>query len=127
MTGQELATSTLIGLLLMAAVLAYLYLRDNHRNSAEDTRLRTQWEQEVAGVTMPDWDGQNWDWPETGLRDFLNDVPGQQYEAPAPVPVSRVSGPFRMLVPAGDTDAFITAMHARTDAFIALLNEPLSA
>jgi hypothetical protein len=101
-----------------------------YREKAADAQFRVQWEQEVAGTTMPPWNGTTWDWPEEGgLAQYLvgkavtSEFP--VYREPGislfPVPVSQVSGPFRMLAPAQETGAAISDMVARTDAFIAML------
>jgi hypothetical protein len=100
-----------------------------YREKAADAHFRVQWEQEVAGTTMPPWDGLTYDWPETGVAQFLAGKAATAefpvYREPDfnlfPVPVSSISGPFRMLAPAQETGAAISDMVARTDAFIATL------
>lgn len=45
---------------------------------------------------------------------------------PPPVPASAVSGPLPVMDTALDADAFIAAMQARTDYFVALMAEPVT-
>jgi hypothetical protein len=46
---------------------------------------------------------------------------------PPPVPRSAVSGPLPVLDTALDADAYIAAIRARTDYFVALMAEPVTA
>jgi len=61
----------------------------NRREHRADSEMRTAWEQEVAGTTMPPWDGLTWDWPETGLARYLDqtaELPDFEPVCTEPVP-----------------------------------------
>jgi len=129
-----LITIALILLLGLTGWLAAGYLREQRALAAETRRLN-EWEQEVIGVTLPEWDGETYEWwPETGLSRYL-DAFAEPAAVPAPVipaipaipaiPVSRISGPMRALAPTDDVNAFISALRSRADTFIALMDEPL--
>jgi hypothetical protein len=99
----------------------------NRREHRADSEMRTAWEQEVAGTTMPPWDGLTWDWPETGLARYLDqtaELPDFEPVCTEPVPASQISGPFRMLASAQETGDAISDMVARTDEFIAMMSSP---
>ena len=128
---QDLVTAFLIALLGFVAWLAVRYVREQRALMAE-TRRMNEWEQEIAGVTLPEWDGATFDWPDTGLSRYLDAfaepaVTPALLGAPVPelpaasVPVSRISGPMCVFAPANDADAFISALRNRTDMFIALM------
>jgi hypothetical protein len=88
---------------------------------AHDRQLRRQWQEDIASAELPPWDGQAWDWPETGLARYLF---GQdEEEIPAPCPPAESPG----AEPGTDwADQVIASMQAQTDAFIAAMSRPQS-
>lgn len=114
----------LILLCSVAVIAVAWYFVDQQRTTAEERRQLRALEREIAGVQLPPWDGADYDWP-PNLEDYLNDP--YAYNEPTPtkpfpaVPSSTISGP---LPKADDTEAFIAAMRAQTDAWIAAFAEP---
>lgn len=135
LTVSQLVSAGLIAVIIMGSAVVAWYLFDLYMTRTADHAVRADWEQEVSGVTMPDWDGQTWDWPENGLTAYLSgELPvlsaphltGPMPVAPHPSgPLPTVSGDLPALnepSPVADTfvsDAdFVAALKARTDAYI---------
>lgn len=146
MTPDQALGAVIVVITAVIAGFIVWHLRDASKIRRADRQLRTQWEKEIVGFSLPPWNGTTWDWPETGLAQYLDAASwhDQVYETPWP-PVTPVSGPLCPLsapveetpwqplsmyqpppVPADDADAFIAAMIAHTDAFLAQLTAPLA-
>jgi hypothetical protein len=123
LTTQDVVIAALLGLLTLVAFLGVLYLREKRALLTELNRMH-EWEKEMAGVTLPPWNGETFDWPESNLAGYLDTFPRVE----EPVPPSTISGPLPMLrEPAtDDADDVIAWMKERTDWFIAMMNEPLA-
>lgn len=91
----------------------------SRRTAAAEAHQRRQFEQEMASVELPPWNGDTYDWTEETLA-YLADA---YVDRRAPVPESRVSGPLPVLdEPRGfddDAAAFIASMKAENDAWLA--------
>lgn len=126
---DDLVTAFLIAFLILVAWLTVGYVREQ-RALRRETRRMHEWEQEIAGVTLPSYNGATYDWPTPGLARYLDSFPDpdsllQEPGTSVPVPASRISGPMRVLDPTSDTEVFIATLRAQTDHFIALMDEPL--
>ena len=125
MTTDQAAGLCILVIFLVLAGFFGWHLWDAYRIRLADR----QWKDNLAEVNLPPWDGT--DWPETGLVKFLDstdELPLYDYQAkhgPDPVPVSQISGPFSILAGPDDDDIYIALMRERTDAFIALLSQPI--
>lgn len=144
---SAVSTQDWIAVALVAAAAVIIFLsarRVAHRDRLQEHEL---WQQEIAGLSMPTYDGATYDWPETGLSRYLAATDDTSYDLePVPdppartVPDSTISGPLPVHEPppaappwldvelsmaevGDDADAFIAAMKADTQAFIARIKQ----
>jgi hypothetical protein len=105
-------------LLLFALVIGVIGASTRRSQQAQDRRLRRDWQETLAATELPPWDGMSWDWPEDGLYEyFFGQDAAEAQDAPDPDEYADYYG--------SEADAFIAAMQARTDSFIAQLSQPL--
>lgn len=128
---SDLVTAFLIAFLILVAWLTVGYVREQ-RTLRRETRRLHEWEQEVAGVTLPAYNGATYDWPTSGLAQYLDAFPDpdtllQEPGTSVQVPASLISGPMHVLDPSTDTEVFIATLRAQTDHFLALMDKPLEA
>jgi hypothetical protein len=114
-----------IGIATFGLACCFLFARRTARTA--DAEMRETWDTYMAETksTLPDYDGNTYDWPETGLARYLSDTADDLPVLPLPVPSSDISGslPTQPLPqeydPAADAAAYIEAMTAQTTAFLA--------
>jgi hypothetical protein len=124
------------GLILLSiaviAATAY-YFVDGRRIAAEERRNRRAFEQDMADVKLPDWNGDTFEWTPESLA-YLDDThlyagPGVADTAEfaavpdGPVPDSQVSGEYHVMPLTDDPDEFLERMRAENTAFLARLDE----
>jgi hypothetical protein len=108
-------------------VLGVMLVLGHRRTRSADRQVRETWDGYMAETpsTLPEWDGETYDWPETGLVRYLESVSTTAPQPVWPVPVSDISGPLPTQPvepeydPAADAEAYIKSMTADTTAFIA--------
>jgi len=112
MTTEQMTGTGLLVLALLAVAWVAWSIVSRVRDGRAETAMRTAWEQEVKGVTLPDYDGTTWDWPEGGLAEY--------FFAPAEQPTDEHQ--TREWADAYDFEAettdFIRAMKRSTDRYI---------
>jgi hypothetical protein len=126
-----MASSGLLALALVFLAAGLCVILARTRTAAAEHEMRESWEREVAGVTLPDYDGSTYDWPETGLASYLASFDASEtrpiMHLREPVPPSTVSGPMptqplpQEYDPAADAQAYIAKMASDTTAFLAQL------
>lgn len=156
--------AALVSLALLVLAVGW-WLNGHLQDKAAEREMRASWEAEMTAKPMPGYDGETYayqpdelgyaprpvafeyDWPESGLANYLQydrgdyrpappTQPFQQLPSFTAVPPSMISGPMpittSMSGPAPvldakyDTDMFIASMRATTDWHIARLSEPIS-
>jgi len=71
MTTEQLTGVGLIVLAVLGAAWVAWSIVSRVRDGRADAAMRNAWETEIKGVTMPDYDGSTWDWPEGGLAEYF--------------------------------------------------------
>jgi len=127
---QQLTAAALIAVgTVCFAVFCWLMVGRQRTRSA-DAEMRSSWEQTLATTPMPRYDGDTYayeGWGAGELRRLFTDPSPTLSDLPA-VPVSEMSGPLPVTPfeddydPEADAAAYIKAMEARTQAFIAAVS-----
>jgi hypothetical protein len=130
-TIQEFFSAALLAVGIGCFGLGCLFLFGRRKAKVADQEMRETWDGYMAETpsTLPEWDGDTYDWPETGLVRYL-EATDTRTTAPQPVwpvPASDISGPLPTQPlepeydPAADAEAYIDSMTADTTAFLARL------
>jgi hypothetical protein len=116
---EHLAGYGLIILFALLSATCFAWYRDIRRTRQGDAEV---W-QKLNDKKLPEYDGENYELPEWN-DSYWPPRSGDTAAFPV-IPASQVSGAFHVINPTDDTDAFIAAFTAETDAVVARLNEPL--
>lgn len=117
LTAQQSIGIAIIALALLVFGFAFWRWYDNRRQHSEDQAMRETWEKEIKGVTLPDYNGDTWDWPAGGLAEYF--FGSTEATAQHPTPPWGDAYDFDT-----ETDMFILSMRERTTQFITALSQP---
>jgi len=141
---QQLTAAFLVAFGVFLFVIFLWVMVGRQRTRSADADMRKSWEQTMATVPMPSYDGDTYAYEGWGVGELrrltrdpaptLSDMPvlTDLHLPPLKVPVSEVSGPLPVQpgepVPADydpteDATAYIKEMEAKTQAFIASLSD----
>jgi hypothetical protein len=84
MTISNWAGAGMIALAVLLAVTGAVWFRDIRRTRRADREMHTSFAQDIADVPLQPWNGDTYDWPETGLARYLEaqEGPPPDYTGP---------------------------------------------